>query len=342
MRARPLRRVRPAPPAAQRPPCATRNRRPRRWRRTARPRLPKPAPRAAAATFEKYCSDCHTGARAKANIDFDKLTERMTPAASREKADTWDDVVLMLESRDMPPPDDADDFPTDAERAADSRLDPHRARRVRRAARRRPRTGHRPPPDQRRVRLRDPRSHRRRHQDRHRRLERFGRRRGLRQLRRRPVGAGHHRRALPRRRQADRRPRRDRLRPARLPHRRRRERPRAVGPRPDQPALREQGLPRRVGRRRPAIRLRALRQGALRHVALQAPRGAGRSVGDPPRPRREGRHHRPLRRSHVGRRQPHRHRLPERRHDRRLAEILGADRPTSRRRLPRRGKKPTR
>ena len=73
---------------------------------------------AAAATFEKYCSDCHTGARAKANIDFDKLTERMTPAGVAEKADIWDDVVLMLESRDMPPPDDADDFPTDAERAS--------------------------------------------------------------------------------------------------------------------------------------------------------------------------------------------------------------------------------
>ncbi len=73
---------------------------------------------AAAATFEKYCSDCHTGARAKANIDFDKLTERMTPTGVAEKADIWDDVALMLESRDMPPPDDADDFPTDAERAS--------------------------------------------------------------------------------------------------------------------------------------------------------------------------------------------------------------------------------
>jgi hypothetical protein len=73
---------------------------------------------AAAATFEKYCSECHTGARAKGNIDFDKLTARMTPAGIAEKADTWDDVVLMLESRDMPPPDEADDFPTDAERAS--------------------------------------------------------------------------------------------------------------------------------------------------------------------------------------------------------------------------------
>ena len=42
----------------------------------------------------------------------------MTPTGVAEKADIWDDVALMLESRDMPPPDDADDFPTDAERAS--------------------------------------------------------------------------------------------------------------------------------------------------------------------------------------------------------------------------------
>jgi hypothetical protein len=72
---------------------------------------------AALQVFEKYCSDCHTGTRAKAHVDFDKLTAKITPAAIAEKAEIWDDVALMLESRDMPPPDDADDFPTPAERA---------------------------------------------------------------------------------------------------------------------------------------------------------------------------------------------------------------------------------
>ena len=81
---------------------------------------------AAQQIFEKYCSDCHTGARAKGGIDFDKLTARMTATAVGEKADMWDDVALMLESRDMPPPDDADDFPTDAERASAVVVDPHR------------------------------------------------------------------------------------------------------------------------------------------------------------------------------------------------------------------------
>jgi mono/diheme cytochrome c family protein len=73
---------------------------------------------APAAVFEKYCSECHSGARPKANLDIEKLTERMSSTAVGEKADTWDDVLGMLESRDMPPPDDAEAFPTDKERAS--------------------------------------------------------------------------------------------------------------------------------------------------------------------------------------------------------------------------------
>ena len=86
---------------------------------------------AAAATFEKYCSDCHTGARSKANIDFDKLTARMTPAAVAEKADIWDDVVLMLESRDMPRRRRGG-VPDRRGARRGRRVDPHVARRVRR------------------------------------------------------------------------------------------------------------------------------------------------------------------------------------------------------------------
>jgi mono/diheme cytochrome c family protein len=88
------------------------------------PHAATPIPSAAAAgapaaqqVFEKYCSDCHTGSRAKGGIDFDKLTANLTSTGVGEKADAWEDVLMMLEGRDMPPPDDADDFPTDAERA---------------------------------------------------------------------------------------------------------------------------------------------------------------------------------------------------------------------------------
>ena len=75
---------------------------------------------------------------------------------------------------------------------------------------------------------------------------------------------------------------------------------------------------------------------------LQASRRAGRSGGHDPRPRGEGRHHRPLRRAHVGRRQPDRRRLPEPRHDRGLAGDSARRRPTPRPRWPRRVPTPRR
>ena len=69
---------------------------------------------------------------------------------------------------------------------------------------------------------------------------------------------------------------------------------------------RDARVPRRLGRGRPSLRLRALRQGVLRRLALQAPRGPRRSGGDLARPRGEGRHHRPLRRAHLRSGQPDR------------------------------------
>ena len=121
------------------------------------------------------------------------------------------------------------------------------------------------------------------------------------------------RRALPRSGQAGRRSRRHRLRSARLLHRLRRDRPRAVGARSHQ----RRSTPRKgfrvvSGEGGRPVRPRALRQGVLRRLALQAPRGARRSGGDDARPRGEGRHHRPLRRAHLDGRQPSRRRLPER------------------------------
>ena len=88
--------------------------------------------------------------------------------------------------------------------------------------------------------------------------------------------------------------------PARVLRRHRQDRPRALGAEPHRRALREQGIPRRLRRRRASVRARALRQGVLRRVVLQAPRGARRSGGDDSRARGEGRHHRPVRRAHLG------------------------------------------
>ena len=92
-----------------------------------------------------------------------------------------------------------------------------------------------------------------------------------------------------------------------------------------QRALRDEGLPRGVGRRRTAVRPRTLRQGVLRRLVLQAPRRAWRSRRDDSRARRQGRHHRPLRRSHLDRREQAEHRLSDARDRRPLAEAAGAD-----------------
>ncbi|HEY8239297.1 MAG TPA: DUF1592 domain-containing protein, partial [Candidatus Limnocylindrales bacterium] len=46
------------------------------------------------------------------------MIEQMSPTAVGEQADAWLGIARMLETRQMPPPEDADDFPTDAERTA--------------------------------------------------------------------------------------------------------------------------------------------------------------------------------------------------------------------------------
>jgi len=69
------------------------------------------------ATFTKYCVECHGADRPKAGLDIGRLIERSSEAAVAERADAWVGVARMLETRQMPP-EDADRFPSDAERAA--------------------------------------------------------------------------------------------------------------------------------------------------------------------------------------------------------------------------------
>ena len=77
----------------------------------------RPAAFAAHATFTKYCVECHGADRPKAGLDIGRLIERTSEAAVGERADAWVGIARMLETRQMPP-DDADRFPSDAERSA--------------------------------------------------------------------------------------------------------------------------------------------------------------------------------------------------------------------------------
>jgi hypothetical protein len=70
------------------------------------------------ATFTKYCVECHGTTRPKGGVSIERLITQMTSNAVGEQADAWEDVAEMLETRQMPPPDDAEEFPSDPERAA--------------------------------------------------------------------------------------------------------------------------------------------------------------------------------------------------------------------------------
>ena len=188
-------------------------------------------------------------------------------------------------------------------------LDPGVARRVRSEARRRARASDRSPPDERRVRLCHPRPDGRRHPGRHRRLERRGRRRGLRQLRRRAVRAGRDGRALSRSRTTGRRPRDHRRRPARLLHRCRQDRPRAVGAQRIQQLYAPRGFRVVSGEGGRPFGFDRYSKALLRGLALPASRRAGRAAVDAARTRGRRRHHRAVRRAHLGRREPDRPRV---------------------------------
>src|SRR5262245_691439 len=72
--------------------------------------------REAHGTFTRYCVECHGGTKPKAGLDIAGMVERMSSTAVAERADTWDGIARMLETQQMPP-EDADRFPSDAERA---------------------------------------------------------------------------------------------------------------------------------------------------------------------------------------------------------------------------------
>jgi hypothetical protein len=205
-------------------------------------------------------------------------------------------------------------------------VDPRIAGKVRSGSRRRPGPRHGAATDERRVRVRHPRSDRSGRQGWHRLVGRFRRRRGLREFRRRAVRAGRQRRALSRGSQARGGACRHRRGAAGVLHRRGEDRTRAVGAQPDQRAVRRQRIPRRFGRGRTSVRPGPVWQGVLRRVVLQAPRRVARSLGDAARPGGERRHHRAIRRSHLGGGQSPQSRVSRARDHRGLEEAAGADR----------------
>ena len=78
---------------------------------------PAPTPRPSAvppATFQKYCFECHGTKKPEAGLSIEKLVTGFSIGAHWQQ---WEKVAEMLEAGLMPPIE-ADEFPTDPERAA--------------------------------------------------------------------------------------------------------------------------------------------------------------------------------------------------------------------------------
>jgi Protein of unknown function (DUF1592)/Protein of unknown function (DUF1588)/Protein of unknown function (DUF1587)/Protein of unknown function (DUF1585)/Protein of unknown function (DUF1595)/Planctomycete cytochrome C len=69
-------------------------------------------------TFQKYCFECHGGAKRKGGVSLERLIRQSGQSSVGGYWEDWDKVATMLETGQMPPPDEADLFPTDDERAA--------------------------------------------------------------------------------------------------------------------------------------------------------------------------------------------------------------------------------
>jgi hypothetical protein len=69
-------------------------------------------------TFQKYCFECHGGAKHKGGVSIERLIQRSTQTSAGDYWDDWDKITEMLETRQMPPKDEAEKFPTDDERMA--------------------------------------------------------------------------------------------------------------------------------------------------------------------------------------------------------------------------------
>ena len=152
---------------------------------TARRGVAAPAP-PPASTFQKYCFECHGTKKPEAGLSIEKLLGQFSISAHSEN---WEKVADMLETGMMPPLE-ATEQPTRRRARGDGGVDPWFVEGVRNRSRGRARARDGPAVDERRVRLCDSRSDRHRGQSRHRRIERLGRWRGFRELRRCPVRAG--------------------------------------------------------------------------------------------------------------------------------------------------------
>src|SRR3954471_21469974 len=69
-------------------------------------------------TFQKYCFECHGGEKQKGDVSIERLIQQSSASSVGDYWDLWDKVAEKIESKEMPPEDKAERFPTDGERLA--------------------------------------------------------------------------------------------------------------------------------------------------------------------------------------------------------------------------------
>ena len=69
-------------------------------------------------TFKTYCFECHGGEKHRGDVSIERLIQQSAESSVGDHWDLWDKVAEMIETKEMPPEDKAERFPTDAERAA--------------------------------------------------------------------------------------------------------------------------------------------------------------------------------------------------------------------------------
>ena len=84
---------------------------------------PRSIPRTTAAltvpdTFKTYCFECHGGDKHRGDVSIEQLIQQSAESSVGDHWDLWDKVAERIETKEMPPEDKAERFPTDAERTA--------------------------------------------------------------------------------------------------------------------------------------------------------------------------------------------------------------------------------
>src|SRR3954469_8806541 len=69
-------------------------------------------------TFQKYCFECHGGEKHKGDVSIERLIQQSSASSVGDYWDLWDKIAEKIETKEMPPEDKAERFPTDGERLA--------------------------------------------------------------------------------------------------------------------------------------------------------------------------------------------------------------------------------